>query len=102
MWIGFNTIASRDALQIDIEEFDDMLDLTEKYISDPEYSYSKRTAADGRLIFGLQKTKRLKSTIHWVKDFTGFSETPKIYDLDKASFRATLGVAAQMSTIRKQ
>ena len=60
MWIGFNTIVSREALQINIEQFDDMLELTEKDISDLEYSYSKRTAADGRLLFGLQKTKRLK------------------------------------------
>ena len=29
-WIGFNTIASRDALQIDIEQFNDMLELTKK------------------------------------------------------------------------
>ena len=52
-WIGFNTTASREALQIDIEQFEDILELTEKDISDLEYSYSKRTAADGRLIFGL-------------------------------------------------
>ena len=45
-WIGFNTIASRDALQINIEKFEDMLKITEKDISDLEYSYSKRTAAD--------------------------------------------------------
>ena len=38
-WIGFNTIASRDALQIDIDPFEDMLELTEKYISYLEYSY---------------------------------------------------------------
>ena len=102
MWIGFNTTASRDALQIDIEQFEDMLELTEKDISDLEYSYSKRTAADGRLIFGLQKTNRLKSMIHWVQDFTRVSETPNIDELDEASFRAALGVAAQRSTIRKQ
>ena len=102
IWIGFNTISSRDALQIDIEKFEDMLELTKKDISDLEYSYSKRTAADGRLIFGLQKTNRLKSMIHWVQDFTIVSETPNIDDLDEASFRAGLGVAAQRSTIRKQ
>ena len=39
-WIGFNTTASRDALQIDIEQFEDMIELTEKYISGLEYSYS--------------------------------------------------------------
>ena len=49
-WIGFNAIASRDTLQIDIEKFEDMLELTGKDISDLEYSYSKRTAADGSLI----------------------------------------------------
>ena len=66
-WIGFNAIANKDALQIDIYQFKDMLELTEKDILDLEYSYSKRTATDGRLIFGLQKTKRLKSMIHWVQ-----------------------------------
>ena len=69
-WIGLNTIASRYALQIYIDQFEDMLELTKKDISDLEYSYSKRTAADGRLISGLQKTKRLKSMIHWVQEFS--------------------------------
>ena len=101
-WIGFNTTASRDALQIDIEQFEDMLELTKKDISDLEYSYSKRTATDGRMIFVLQKTKRLKLMIHWVQDFTILNETPNIDDLYEASFRAALGVAAQRSTIWKQ
>ena len=102
MWIGFNTIASREALQIDIEQLDDILELTEKDVSDLEYSYSKRTVADGRLIFGLQRTKRLKSMIHWVQDFARVSDRPNIDDLDEASFRAALGVAVQRSTTRKQ
>ena len=101
-WIGFNTIDSRYAIQIDNEQFKEMLELTKKDISDLEYSYSKRTAADGRLIFGMQKTKRLKSMIHWVQDFARVSKTPNIDDLDEASFRAALGVAAQRSTICKQ
>ena len=29
-WIGFNTTASREALQIDIEQFEDMPELTKK------------------------------------------------------------------------
>ena len=79
-----------------------MLELTEKDISDLEYSYSKRTAADGRLIFGLKNTKRLKSMIHWVQDFVRVSDTPNINDLDKAYFKVALGVAEQRSTIWKQ
>ena len=92
-WIGFNTVASRDTLQINIEQFEDMLELTEKDILDIEYSYSKRTAADVRLIFGLQKTKRLNLMIHRVQYFARVSETSNIDDLYEASFRAALGVA---------
>ena len=40
--------------------------------------------------------------IHWVQYFAIFSEAPNMNDLDEASFRAVLGVAAQRSTIRKQ
>ena len=78
-----------------------MLELTEKDISDLEYSYSNPTAADGRLIFGMQKTKRRKSMIHRLQDFARASKTPNIDELYEASFRAALGVAAQRSTIRK-
>ena len=100
--IGFNKTASRDALHIDIEQFKDMLGLTKNDISELEYSYVNRTAADGRLIFVLQKTKRLKLMIHWVQDFSIVTQTPNIDDLDEAYFRAALGVAVQRSTIRKQ
>ena len=79
-----------------------MLELTEKDISDLEKSYLKRTAADSRLIFGLQKTKHLKSMVHWVQEFARVSETPNIDDLDEASFMASLGVSAQRFVIRKQ
>ena len=65
-WIGFTNDANRAALRIDIAEFEDMLELSEKDISDLEYSYSKRTVGDGRFIFGLQRTKRVKAMIHWV------------------------------------
>ena len=101
-WIGFNTSASREALQIDIEQFEDMLELTKKDISDLDYSYSKRTAADGRLTFGLQRTKHLKSMIHWVQEFSRVSKMPNIDDLDEAPLRVAFGVSAQRSTIRNQ
>ena len=37
-----------------------------------------------------------------MQDFARVSETPNIDDIDEASFRGYLGVAAQRSTIRKQ
>ena len=96
MLIGFNKVSSREALQIYMEQFDDMLELNEKGILDLKYSYSKCTVADGIILFGLQKTKCLKSMIHWVQNFAIVGETPNINDLDEESFRAALGVAAQM------
>ena len=101
-WVGFNTTASSDAIQINIEQFENMIELTEKDISGLKYSCSKRTAVDGILIFGLQKTKSLKLMINWVQDFDRVSETPNINEIDESSFRAVLAVAAQRSTIRKQ
>ena len=100
-WICFNTISSRYVIQIDIDQFEDMLELTKKDISDLEYSYSSQTAKDGTLIFDLQNTKLLKLMIHWVQDFDRVSKTPNSDDLDEASFRDALRVAAQRSTIRK-
>ena len=91
--IGFNTTASRDALQICIEQFEDMQELTEKYILDIEHSFLKRITVDVRLIFGLQTTKRLKSMIHWVQEFARVNKMPNIDDLDEGSFRADLGVS---------
>ena len=101
-WIGFTNDANRAALRIDIAEFEDMLELSEKDISDLEYSYSKRTVGDGRFIFGLQRTKRVKAMIHWVQDFARVSEEPTIEGLDEATFRSAITVAAQRATIRKQ
>ena len=40
--------------------------------------------------------------IHGVQDFARVSKKPNIDDLDEASFRAALGVAAHRSTIQKQ
>ena len=102
MLIGFNRVSSREALQIYMEQFDDMLELNEKDILDLKHSYSKLTVADGIILFGLQKTKCLKSMIHWVQDFVRFSKTPNIDDLDEASFRAALVVVVQRYIICKQ
>ena len=38
MWTGFNAFAMREALQVDIDQFDDILQIPEKDISDLEYS----------------------------------------------------------------
>ena len=43
IWIGFNVVANRQALRSEIAEIKDMVDLTEKDITELQESYAKRT-----------------------------------------------------------
>lgn len=101
-WIGFNLDVNRQAIRTDIAELEDMLDITEKDISDLSESYAKRTVNDGRIIFGLQRTKRLKAMLHWVQDFYRVSAEPSIDGINAISFKEALAVAAKRAVIRKQ
>ena len=75
IWIGFDdVVANRQALCSEIAEIKDMVDLTEKDITELQESYAKRTQNAGRMYFGLQRTKRLKATLHWVQDFARVSK----------------------------
>jgi len=69
IWIRFDVVANRQALRSERAEIEDMLDLTEKDITELQELYAKRTQNAGQMYFGLQRTKRLKATLHWVQDF---------------------------------
>jgi len=43
IWIGFDVVANRQALRSEIAEIKDMVDLTEKHITELQESYAKRT-----------------------------------------------------------
>jgi len=51
IWIGFNVVANRQALCSEIAEIKDMVDLTEKDITELQESYAKRTQNAGRMYF---------------------------------------------------
>jgi len=57
IWIGFDVVANRQALCSEIAEIKDMVDLTEKDITELQELYAKRTQNAGRMYFGLQRTK---------------------------------------------
>jgi hypothetical protein len=76
--------------------------LKEKEISELSDSYAKRTVAAGKMVFGLQRIKRLKALIHWVQDFARVNSTPTIGSLNQGTFRDALKVAAERATIRKE
>ena len=80
----------------------DMVDLTEKDITQLRESYAKRTQNAGRMYFGLQRNKRLKGTLHNVQDFSRVSEVPTLDGLTQESFKATISIAAQRADIRKK
>ena len=67
IWIGFDVVANRQALRSEIAEIKDMVDLTEKDITELQELYAKRTHNAGRMYFGLQRTKQLKATLHWYR-----------------------------------
>ena len=100
-WIGFTVQAQRTALLGDLANFTEFSELNKKDISDLAESYGKRTVADGKFIFGLQRTKRLKAMIHWVQDFERVSEAPTTAGLVQNSFREQLVTAANRAEIRK-
>ena len=88
IWIGFDVVANRQAFRSEIAEIKDMEDFTEKDITELQESYAKRTQNAGQMYFGLQRTKRLKATLHWVQDFARVSEVPTLEGLTQESFKA--------------
>ena len=54
------------------------------------------------MYFGLQRTKQLKATLHWVQDFARVSEVPTLEGLTQESFKAAISIAAQRADIRKK
>ena len=90
IWIGFDVVANRHALRSEIAEIKDMVDLTEKDITELQELYAKRTQNAGRMYLGLQCTKRLKATLHWIQDFARVSEVPTLEGLTQESFSITI------------
>jgi hypothetical protein len=103
IWIGFDAAANNhQALHSEIAEIKDTTELTEKDITELEESYAKRTPNAERMYFGLQRTKQLKATLHWVQDFARVSEVPTLEGFTQEYFKATISVAAQRADIRKK
>ena len=100
-WIGFELEDERDAIMSDaFTTLRDITVLSEDDIKTLSHSFASRTAADGRLLFGLKRTKYLKGLAHFIQDFYRISKTPSINGLSSTTFRAALDVALQRSVVR--
>jgi len=101
-WIGFTDATQR--LSIIDDAFNcymDMLALKEKEMFELSDSFSRRTATTGRIVFGIRRTKKLKSLLHWVQDFYRVSSIPSIEGLTEITFTEALTRARQRADVRE-
>ena len=100
-WIGFTIPAQRGAVIADITELEYYADLKEKHMQSLADGFARRTVADGRLIVGAYRTKRLTELIQWVSDFKIVGKKITIAGLNKASFREAILFAAGRAANRQ-
>ena len=53
-------------------------------------SFAGRTTQNGRIIFGTNRTKRLRAVANWVQDFKRISQDPTIRGFNETTFKAAL------------
>jgi hypothetical protein len=98
-WMGF-VGQEQAALEAELGTIERVSSLTKKDVLALQTSYASRTLAEGRIHFGLARTKLLLALADWVKDFARIGEEPSIDDLDEADFLDELSVAEQRASIR--
>ena len=102
-WIGFDQEATRTRIREEgFDTFSDLATMKEKDIRDLAESYSRRTIADGRAIFGLRRIRFMIGLIHWVQDFGRTGEEPSLVGINNAEqFKVALDEASQRADVRK-
>ena len=104
IWIGFDNDATRERIQVEgFALFDDLKSMKEKDVRDFAESYGRRTAADGRFLFGVRRIRYLIGMIHWVQDFVRIGENATLdeFDGNGAAFCAALETAFNRADVRK-
>ena len=74
----------------------------EKDSSDLSTEFSGRTQDNGKIQFGMRRTKRTKALLHWVKDFYHISGDPTIVEINEVMFIEHLETAQYRVDIRKK
>jgi hypothetical protein len=96
--IGFINDGERNGIMAaGLAQFDDFRYLNEKDIRDMADEFGKRTAANGRIVFGLGRTKKLVGAMHWVQDCYRSNDLPEQVPFDE---QALFG-ALSLSQVRK-
>ena len=96
--IGFINDDERNGIMTaGLAQFDDFRYLNEKDICDMADEFGKRTAANGRIVFGLGRTKKRVGAMHWVQDCYRSNDLPGQVPFDEQSLFGALS----LSQVRK-
>ena len=79
----------------------DLQGLDSKDVDKIRTEFVGRTQAQGRIIFRMNRTKFIKSLVHWIMDFYRVSATLSIVGLNEVIFKASLRAAEVRDRIRK-
>jgi hypothetical protein len=92
--IGFDDVNDRDnIMEAGLAQFEDFRYLVEKDIRDMADEVGKRTQANGRIVFGLGRTKKLIGVMHWVQDCYRASDIPNHEHFDEEALFEALSMA---------
>jgi hypothetical protein len=102
-YCGFDSPDNRKKIAEDgFGSFKEIATLQESDIDHLAHGFSKRTAANGRLTFGLRRTNLMKNAIHWVLDFKRISRQPSLDGIeDMQTFRDAIEVSRERARNRK-
>jgi hypothetical protein len=96
--IGFVIEGERNGIMTaGLAQFDDFRYLNEKDIRDMADEFGKRTVANGRIVFGLGRTKKLVGAMHWVQDCYRSNDLPEQVPFDEQALYGALS----LSQVRK-
>ena len=78
-WIRFPVENERLSIMQDaFTTYADIQEMKEKDVTELSASFSRRTNANGRIAFGIRRTKKLMHLLHWVHDATRCSYSPSL------------------------
>ena len=70
-WIGFVDAAHRTRITDDaFTTYANILAMNEKDVIELSVSFSRCTATNGKIYFGIRRTKKFMHLLHWVHDAT--------------------------------
>ena len=79
----------------------DMQTLKEKDITNLSDPFGRRTEKNGKIDFGIRRTKKPKFMLHWAQDFARISKVPTIIGLTESQFLVEINTAGERADVRK-